>query len=174
MPDKPSLILLIPSLAGGGAQRVAINLIPYLNSHFNLTLAVLEDQISYQVPKKINKVAFSPRLMSNFSHIIRIPFHIYSLFRLIRTTKSNIVLSILEQANIINILTKIFAGHTTIISQHSEPIRQYKNKGLLGKIIFITTKLLYPQASQRIRRIISMFNLVQSKIILQFSEGLSI
>lgn len=144
---KPSLILLIPSLAGGGAERVAVNLLPYLASHFDLTLALLEDKSSYPIPEELKKITFSGPLSGNLAHIVRIPYHIYSLAKLVKTIKADIVLSILEQANIINVLAMKWAGHKAVISQHVEPLRQYGGKGLLGKIIFNSSRILYPQAS---------------------------
>ncbi len=146
--NKTPLILLIPSLAGGGAERVAVNLLSYLATHFDLTLALLEDRSSYPTPSYLKKISFSGPLSGNFAHIARIPYHIYSLAKLVKTTKAEIVLSILEQANIVNVLAVKWAGHKAVISQHVEPRRQYGGKGLLGKIIFNSSRAVYPHASQ--------------------------
>ncbi len=137
------IIMLIPSLSGGGAERVAINIVPYLSNHFDVTVALLDENIAYPIDESISYKAFSRNLEGNLSHIIRIPYHIFSLAWLIRETKAQVVLSILEQANIINILTKALIKHKAIISQHVEPVRQYSGKGILGKVIFNSSRLLY-------------------------------
>ncbi len=135
--------MLIPSLSGGGAERVCINLLPYLSKYFKLTLALLEDHIVYDLNSDINIVSFSKRLNSQASHILNIPYHLFCLNKLIKQKRADVVLSILEQANIINILTKLMARQRTIVSQHVEPVSQYSGKGLLGKAIFNSSKMLY-------------------------------
>ncbi|MCK4425305.1 MAG: glycosyltransferase [Deltaproteobacteria bacterium] len=158
---KEQLIFLIPSLAGGGAERVASTLLPYLARHFDLTLALLENRRSYSVPTEVPVVAFSGSLGSQAAHIIRIPYHILALARLIRRHKTKVVMSFLEQANIINILAACIAGHKAVISQRINPRQQYESKGLLGKMISQTSGQIYPKAA----RIIAVSNGVKEIII---------
>ncbi|RLG27304.1 hypothetical protein DRO03_12210, partial [Methanosarcinales archaeon] len=158
---KEQLIFLIPSLAGGGAERVASTLLPYLARRFDLTLALLEDRRSYPVPTEVPVVAFSKSLNSHTAHVIRIPYHILALARLIRKHKASVVLSFLEQANIINILASNIAGHRAVISQRINPRQQYESKGLLGKVISQTSGQLYPKAA----RIIAVSNGIKEIIV---------
>ena len=144
----PGLIFLIPSLSGGGAERVASNLLPYISQHFDVILAVLENRLTYPVPQNVRLIAFSGPLKTQSAHILRIPYHVYSLARLVRKYNVRIVLSFMEQANILNLLTAFIAHHKTMISQRNKPKRQYANKGLLGKLILKTSFLLYPRAGQ--------------------------
>ena len=143
---KEQLIFLIPSLAGGGAERVASTLLPYLARHFDLTLALLQDRRSYPVPTDIRVAAFSGPLGSQAAHVIRIPYHILALARLIRRHNARIVLSFIEQANIINIMASYIVGHQAVISQRTNPRQQYEGKGLLGKVISQTSARVYPKA----------------------------
>jgi N-acetylgalactosamine-N,N'-diacetylbacillosaminyl-diphospho-undecaprenol 4-alpha-N-acetylgalactosaminyltransferase len=159
--NRQRLIFLIPFLAGGGAERVASTLLPYLARQFDLTLALLEDQRSYPLPTDIRVAVFSEPLNSYTAHVIRIPYHILGLVRLIRRHKARVVLSFMEQANIINILAACIAGHKTIISQRTSPRQQYEGKGLLGKVISQTSAWLYPKAD----RIIAVSNGVKEIII---------
>lgn len=99
-------------------------------------------------------VAFSRSLNSHTAHVIRIPYHIPALARLIRKHRARVVLSFLEQANIINILASNIAGHRAVISQRINPRQQYESKGLLGKVISQTSGQLYPKAA----RIIAVSN----------------
>jgi N-acetylgalactosamine-N,N'-diacetylbacillosaminyl-diphospho-undecaprenol 4-alpha-N-acetylgalactosaminyltransferase len=158
---KEQLIFLIPSLAGGGAERVASTLLPFLARYFDLTLVLLENRRSYPVPTEIPVVALSRPLNSHTAHVIRIPYHIQALARLIRKHRAKVVMSFLEQANIINILAAFIAGHKAIISQRTSPRQQYEGKGLLGKVISQTSARLYPKAD----RIIAVSNGVKEIIV---------
>ena len=159
--DRPGLIFLVPSLAGGGAERVATTLLPYLARHFDLTLALLEDRRLYPVPADIRVAAFSGLLGSQAAHVIRIPYHISALARLIRRHRARVVLSFMEQANIINILASNITGHHVVISQRTNLRQQYENKGLLGKVTSKTSARLYPKAD----RIIAVSNGIKEIIV---------
>ncbi|PXF55737.1 MAG: hypothetical protein C4B57_01675 [Deltaproteobacteria bacterium] len=159
--DRPRLIFLVPSLAGGGAERVATTLLPYLARHFDLTLVLLENRRSYPIPAEVAVAAFSESLNSHTAHIIRIPYHILALARLIRRHRARVVLSFMEQANIINIMASYITGHHAVISQHINPRQQYKGKGLLGRAISQTSARLYPKAD----RIIAVSNGIKEIII---------
>ncbi|MGB9496746.1 MAG: glycosyltransferase [Dissulfuribacterales bacterium] len=159
--DRPRLIFLVPSLAGGGAERVATTLLPYLVRHFDLTLALLQDRRSYPLPAEVAVAAFSGPLGSHTAHVIRTPYHILALARLIRRHRARVVLSFMEQANIINILASYITGHQAVISQRTSPRQQYEGKGLLGRAISQTSARFYPKAD----RIIAVSNGVKEIII---------
>ncbi len=161
---KEQLIFLIPSLAGGGAERVASTLLPYLARHFDLTLALLEDRRSYPVPIDIRVTAFSGLLGSQAAHVIRIPYHILALASLVRKKQAEMVLSLMEQANIINLLAASFTGHLAVISQRTNPRQQYEGKGLLGRMISQISGRLYPKAA----RIIAVSNGIKEIIVLDY------
>jgi len=144
----PGLIFLIPSLSGGGAERVASNLIPYISQHFDVTLALLENRLIYPVPENVRLKTFSGPLESQMAHILRIPYHVFSLARLVQKYNVRIVLSFMEQANILNLLAAFITYHKTVISQRVEPKRQYGNKGIFGQLILKASLLLYPKADQ--------------------------
>jgi N-acetylgalactosamine-N,N'-diacetylbacillosaminyl-diphospho-undecaprenol 4-alpha-N-acetylgalactosaminyltransferase len=143
---------------------VASTLLPYLARHFDLTLALLEDRRSYPVPTEVPVVAFSGSLGSQAAHIIRIPYHISALARLIRKKQAEMVLSLMEQANIINLLASYISGHRAVISQRINPRKQYEGKGLLGKVISQTSARLYPKAA----RIIAVSNGIKEIIVLDY------
>ena len=148
MTEKHTLLFLIPSLRGGGAERVAANLIPFLSRHFHLVLVLLEDKIEYNIPSNgfILKT-MSDELGSPLAHLIHIPIHLVSLINLIKQSKAELVLSFMEQANILNLLAAKITGHKTVITQHVVPSKQFNHKGILGKAILKTSKKLYPDAN---------------------------
>ncbi len=144
---QSKLLFLIPSLAGGGAERVAATLAPILARHFHLTMALLEDRRSYALSDDIRVRNFSGSLKGPAAHLVRIPFHVWSLVRLVRREKIPLVLSSLEQANILNVLAASVTGHSAIVTQHSSPREQYRGKGLLGRLIRRASRKLYPRAA---------------------------
>ena len=145
---RSRLVFLVPSLAGGGAERVATTLLPYLMQHFDVTLALLENRRSYPVPAKLHLVTFSCSLGSQAAHVTRIPYHLLTLVRLVRKHHARVVMSFMEQANILNLLSARIIGHRAVISQRVDPYRQYAAKGLIGGLILRASRLLYPLASQ--------------------------
>jgi glycosyltransferase involved in cell wall biosynthesis len=147
MPERKQLIFLMPSLAGGGAERVAATLLPFLMQEFDLTLAMLEDRRAYDIPDNLPVVSFSPPIKGAIKHITSIPYHINALVHLVREKKAPVVLSFLEQANIINCLASRYTRHNAVISQRTEPRRQYQGKGILGRVILWASKKTYPMAS---------------------------
>jgi len=145
---RPRILFLIPSLAGGGAEKVASLLIPDLAAEFDLTLALLEDWRSFDLLGHIRTIAFSRRLHRPLAHLLSIPRHFFSLVRLIRRERMPLVLSSMEQANILNILASFITGHAAVIAQHNSPLQQYRRKGLLGRLILGASKCLYPKAAR--------------------------
>ena len=144
----PGIIFLIPSLSGGGAEKVTSNLLPYISQHFDVSLVLLENRQAHHVPKKVRLKTFSGPLESQTAHILRIPYHVFSLARIVCKHNARIVLSFMEQANIINLLTALITHHKTLISQRIEPKHQYANKGILGQLILKASLLLYPKADE--------------------------
>jgi glycosyltransferase involved in cell wall biosynthesis len=146
--NRLPLLFLVPSLAGGGAERVASNLLPHLAREFDLTLALLENRVYYPVPQGIRLIAFSGKLRSRASHVLRIPLHLFQLMRLVKVNRYPIVLSFMEQANILNVLSSMATGHQAVITQHIPPRLQHSpDKGLVGFMILRASRWLYPRAS---------------------------
>lgn len=141
------LIFLMPSLALGGAEKVASLILPILSTHFNLTLALLENRLSYPTPELVRIVAFSRPLASQTAHVLRIPYHLSALFMMVKRHKPSIVLSFMEQANILNLLTATMTGHRAVISQRIAPHQQFAARGLLGRLILEASRRLYPRAT---------------------------
>jgi N-acetylgalactosamine-N,N'-diacetylbacillosaminyl-diphospho-undecaprenol 4-alpha-N-acetylgalactosaminyltransferase len=145
--QRQKLVFLLPSLRGGGAERVASLLIPYFDKHFDLTVVLLENIRSYEIPPTVNSIAFSPPLYGKISHLIRIPYHVIFLIMTLKKLGAKTVLSFMEEANIINIMSSLLIGYQSIIGQRIVPHLQYNNKGLLGIIIYKLSRVLYKKAT---------------------------
>lgn len=144
----PRLVFLMPSLSGGGAEGVASSLLTYISRYFDVTLVLLENRMKRPLPERVLVKAFSGPLKRETDHILRIPYHFFSLARLVHKNHIQIVMSFMEQANIINLLTAFVTHHKTVISQRVEPTQQYADKGILGKFILKASFLLYPRAQR--------------------------
>jgi len=141
-------MILVPSLQGGGAEKVATELLPYLSRKFNVILVLVESKWQYCCDTLAGKrIILSPRLRGTWQHIIMIPFHIGSLAFWIKATGTKAVLSFMEQANIINLICSFFTRHKAILSQRIMPNMQYQNKGILGKSIISISRVLYPRGA---------------------------
>ncbi|MBI5557285.1 MAG: glycosyltransferase [Deltaproteobacteria bacterium] len=148
--ERAPLIFLLPSLAGGGAERVAATLAPRLDLHFDLTLALLQNRCDFPLPGSVRKTFFSGPLLSAPANLVRFPYHVFSLVKLVRRSRALTVLSFMEQANIINVLAAQMTGHRAILSQRTNPKEQYLGKGVLGAAIVRSCASLYPRCHRLI------------------------
>ncbi len=136
---KKELYFLINSLAGGGAEAVLIRLLPFLKPK---TVFLLEKDIKYPVSQKNIEFLFSLRTRtSNIFKTFFIPFYAFNLSKKIK--KDSAIISFLERANFVNIITKFFLTHKVIISVHIEQFEEHKG---IKKINLLLDKFLYPKA----------------------------
>jgi glycosyltransferase involved in cell wall biosynthesis len=134
-----NLYFLINSLAGGGAEKVALRLYERLKPE---KIILLERDISYPINQKALK------LLSNYTKntnpilkTLYIPFYSLKLKKFIE--KGSTILSFLERANFVNVIAKIFLGHRAVISVRMDQITGHKGLRSLNKIL---AKFLYPKA----------------------------
>ena len=120
--DKKGLIFLLPSLAGGGAERVASILIPEFYRDFDLTLVLLDGSMDYKPPDNVRPVVLGRPSSSPLVHILRIPYQVARISRMVKRIRPIAVLSFMEQANIINSLASIITKHPTILSERNDPV----------------------------------------------------
>lgn len=144
---KRKVIFLLPSLIGGGAQHVASLLFPHFSRCFDLTVVLLEDKRVYDVPANAKMIALSRHLNGQYTHLLRIPQHLVSLIDVVKCSGTEVVLSFMEEANILNILSSRITRHRAIISQRIVPRLQHQRKGLLGALIYTASRFLYPKAA---------------------------
>jgi len=135
-----NLYFLINSLAGGGAEKVLVRLLPYLKPE---KVFLLEKDVHYPVDKSIlqglskHSVKTSPIYKT-----IYIP--LYAIKLAIRIDKNTVVISFLERANFVNIFSKIFKKHKAIISVRMDQVSGHYG---VRKLNFLLLKFLYPKAN---------------------------
>lgn len=142
------ITLVIPSLAGGGAERASVLLAGGLlqNGHeVSLVTLYAEEADFYQLPTKVKRLALniasdSPTLVhgvwNNFNRILVLRKEICSL-------KPDIVISFLKETNILTLLALINTDIPVIISEQNNP-RLDTSSGLWDKL----RTLIYPTASK--------------------------
>jgi len=129
---------LINSLAGGGAEKVAIR----LSDHLPISAFILlERDVKYKTDKPIFFLSNHSTKTSPIIKTLSIPTYAYKLSDFIE--KNSLVVSFLERANFVNIISKLFKKHRAIIS-----LRMDQQTGHVGlrKLNKLLVRLLYPKA----------------------------
>jgi glycosyltransferase involved in cell wall biosynthesis len=132
------LYFLINSLAGGGAEKIAIRLSEHLPvSDFIL----LERDIKYKTDKPIFFLSNHSIKTSPIIKTLSIPIYAYKLSKFLE--ENSLVVSFLERANFVNIISKLFKKHRAIIS-----VRMDQQTGHVGlrKLNKFLVRILYPKA----------------------------
>jgi glycosyltransferase involved in cell wall biosynthesis len=131
--------ILINSLAGGGAEKVVEYLLKFLTLD---KVFLLERDIIYNVNK--SKVLYLSKLSVTHNVLIKnlfIPLYVFKLKKILK--KRDKLISFLERANYVNIITSFFTGHEAIISVH---MSQISGRPKLHPYNIIN-KLLYSKAN---------------------------
>jgi len=129
---------LINSLAGGGAEKVAIR----LSEHLPVSAFILlERDVKYKTDKPIFFLSNHSTKTSPIIKTLSIITYAYKLSRFLE--KTSLVVSFLERANFVNIISKLFKKHKAIIS-----VRMDQQKGHVGlrKLNKLLVRILYPKA----------------------------
>ncbi|WP_318837139.1 MULTISPECIES: glycosyltransferase [unclassified Providencia] len=135
-------LILVNSLANGGAERIAVNIANEVIKTEPIILATLESNVEYDVAPKVEVIHFK-----NHKYF-RTFFHILELIKIIKKRKVNFVQSHLYRSNIINVATRLIGGNQfSQIVNHGDPL-QYRKKGVKGIIMLSFIKIFYPKADQ--------------------------
>lgn len=134
-----SIFGLINSLSKGGAQRQMLYL--FENSVIS-DLYLMENRINYSIKddrkKNIKLLLSNKKLKSNILKFIIWPIYSLVLMGYIKTRNSQIIS--FEGANIINVFSKLFFKHKSIICVLSNPQINYKG---IKSIVFQLIKITY-------------------------------
>ena len=138
MRDKKQIYFLLNSLGGGGAEAVAVRLSEYLPV---ANFILLERDVKYKTDKPIFFLSNHITKTSPIIKTLSIPTYAYNLSDFIE--KNSLVVSFLERANFVNIISKLFKKHKAIIS-----VRMDQQTGHVGlrKLNKLLVRILYPKA----------------------------
>lgn len=139
--SKKHIAFFIPTLNGGGAERVTINLLRGMLKHdvsLDLVLATAKGPYLEQVPKEVRIVDLGAG---------RVLKSILPLSRYLRKTKPHALLSHMNEANVIAVLAKKLARTKTQLAlvEHNT-LSTSESTSILGKCVPLLMKILYPQA----------------------------
>ncbi|MCX7948427.1 MAG: glycosyltransferase, partial [candidate division WOR-3 bacterium] len=105
--------LLLNSLAGGGAERVAINLAKALSIR---RIFLLEKDISYELPPEVEVISLTSHTVHTNSIFKTLYIPLYSAKLSKFLSNNDIVISMLERANYVNTSSSTISKHKSIIS----------------------------------------------------------
>jgi glycosyltransferase involved in cell wall biosynthesis len=131
-----SKVIFIPAILKGGAERVAVNLFKALN--FDYILLLDDREIAYELPRDKIYSINSPATSNLFKKIINLPIRIIRVKRFKKSKKVSFCLSLLEPANLLNVLTK--ENEKSVLSFHSHYSLTFSENPFFGK--GITRKFL--------------------------------
>jgi glycosyltransferase involved in cell wall biosynthesis len=132
------LMLIVPSMRGGGSERVMSILANNLDRNkFDITLVLLKNEGPY-----LDDLKSDIKIIDLNSNKAR--YGIFKLFKLIRTSKPDIVFSTLGHLNILIAILKLFLSKDIkyIARESSIPSKSHSKTGK-GKILKILYKLFY-------------------------------
>jgi glycosyltransferase involved in cell wall biosynthesis len=146
-----NMMVVIHSLAGGGAERVVVNLLKAMDRRdFSITLVLFEGYFDYTPPDNVEisilQVPSSTNILKQTRGFI---LKIFLLARLIRKKKPDIILSLISAANIITILADSLSGMQSkvIVVEQNNPSESLKNDRY-GSITGPLMKYFYPKAER--------------------------
>lgn len=139
--SKKTIFFLINSMENGGAERVLSNIIPLLSKQYDIKLILLKDSRFYGLPKNTKIIPLSG-IQNNFLMIPLFPIYIWRLKKLIKQYQPHKIVSFLEIANFVNILT----NKQAIVSFRISLV--FFNKGFINKIYRFLINSLYPKAQK--------------------------
>lgn len=132
------IVFLLPDLEGGGAERVALNIIEQLDKDiFEVYLIVgnKRGDLIDMLPQNINVIDLEVK-KTLFSFL---PF-----YKQCRRIQPDLIYSTLNRTNIIAIITSLLLKNTKVIIR--EPNMPSNQIGLLPKSTLFAVKLFYPKA----------------------------
>jgi len=114
--NKKKVMFIIPHLGSGGAERVVANLCNGLADYERIVL-IFENIIKHNVDARIISIN-SPATQNLFKKLLNFPVRYLKIRKLKEEMKPDFVVSLLEPANLFNVLTKI-SNQKTVLSFRS-------------------------------------------------------
>jgi len=128
--NQKKLMFIIPHLGSGGAERVVVNLCKGF-SDYERTVLIFENIIKYDVEARIISIN-SPASQSLFKKLLNFPTRYFKIRKIKKEIAPDFVVSLLEPANLFNVLTKI-SNQKTILSFRSNYTATLQEDPFFGK-----------------------------------------
>jgi glycosyltransferase involved in cell wall biosynthesis len=128
--NKKKVMFIIPHLGSGGAERVVVNLCNSLADYERVVL-IFENIIKHNVDAWVISIN-SPATQNLFKKLLNFPVRYLKIRKLKEEIKPDFVVSLLEPANLFNVLTKI-SNQKTILSFRSNYTATLREDPFFGK-----------------------------------------
>lgn len=165
--NKISILFVIPSLNGGGAERVFVNIIRTIGDQkFDKKLLLIDDSGVFVdlIPPTVEIITMKSR---------QTRFSFFPLLKNIKSINPQIVVSTTNRMNILSLLVSIFIKNSTIfvIREPNMPGAQFNNKQIpryykwLIKLLYPKAEFIIAQTEAMKKEINQIFNIPKSKIV---------
>lgn len=145
MSKKYNITLFIPSLSGGGAERVAVNIANHLDANkYHVTLLTLKQSIQERI--KYYEIASHVEVRQLQASKLRTS--VLDLMNFFRNNTIDLLISHMSLTNIVSLIAKKLSGKQfpIIIVEHNTPSVKYQNEGWHRKPIPWLMRLTYKHA----------------------------
>lgn len=139
---KDKLTIFIPTMSGGGAEKVIANLINNLDfEKYQITLLIIKNNINYEVNKNVRIEILGCKNLKS-----ALPL----LTRYLKKSTPDIMISNMSLPNIISIVARFLSGRSfpLLLVEHSTPSIKYKDSKLILKLIPFLMRVTYRFADQ--------------------------
>jgi glycosyltransferase involved in cell wall biosynthesis len=163
--SRKNILLLIPELGFGGAERALSRLSVALSDNANVYICrfVDNDNITYSFGGEL--VSLHVQSQSNFySKILALVRRVLRLKQLKRKLQIDVSISFLEGANYVNILSR--QGDKVIISQRGSI---HEDKDIIGVLGFVRKKILIPYLFKKADEIVALSEGLKWELVSKFN-----
>ncbi len=150
--NKKKVMFIIPHLGSGGAERVVANLCNGLVDYERIVL-IFENIIKHNVEAGIISLN-SPASQSLFKKLLNFPIRYFKIRKIKKEIDPDFVISLLEPANLFNVLTKLsnqktilsFRSNYTTSLQENPSFGRGITRSILKTIYTLALKTIYNRA----------------------------
>lgn len=162
-----NITLLLPSLGGGGAERIAVSIANHLNllREYNVQIVVYTSKvIAYSPEVEIISIGVSSN--SGLKRYILRLKRFYKLYVELRNKKTDLVISFMPNANLYAALLKIFLRYKLITTFHvyKEDTSSISSKPIILKFIISKSDRCIAVSNEIKHRLIELTNLKSNSI----------
>ncbi|HWP34934.1 MAG TPA: glycosyltransferase [Thermodesulfobacteriota bacterium] len=150
-PDPVRAIVLVNSLAGGGAERVVTRLLGAMASRAGAgayRLALLDPVVAYELPAGVPVHVLGRRIRNRVWRMLAQVVSVVRLVRLVRRERPAAILSFMTRSNIVALAGRRLARAwpPTVVSERVAVSENYR--GLCGLLARAAIRRLYPRADR--------------------------
>ncbi|WP_282132325.1 glycosyltransferase [Cellulophaga baltica] len=165
MQPKKEILLIIPSLTGGGAEKVFLKLCKYLDKNkYNITLCLLKKEGEF-----VTLLNAEDGYRVHNLNISRVRYAIFPLLAYIRKLKPNVVVSTLGHLNaLLAVLIPFLPKKTTIVAREANIVskKQYNYITMfLYKTFYKKFHYIIGQSDDMIKDLMFIVNIKHDQII---------